>query len=130
MEMKECWVSIKGYKGIYEVSNFGRVRSLDRYVEGKDGSRRKIKGRMINPTLDRAGYPKVHLSVDNKKTMYRVHKLVAEHFIEKPLEGKWFVNRKDGDRTNNKVDNLYWEKDSVSNSNAGKIGGKVSKREQ
>lgn len=121
-------MAVRGYEGLYEISNLGRVRSLDRYVTGKDDTQRKIKGIMIKPTLDRAGYTKVHLSVDNKKTMFRVHKLVAEHFIEKPLEGEWWVNRKDGDRTNNRVDNLYWEKESVSLSNAGKIGGKVSKR--
>jgi hypothetical protein len=68
------------------------------------------------------------LSKDNKKAMFRIHALVAEHFLNKPIEGEWFVNRYDKDLKNNRVDNLYWESKTVSLSNAGKIGGKISKR--
>ena len=128
--MNEQWKAIKGYEGIYEVSNLGRVRSLDRVTEMKNGKSRPTKGQIITITKDNYGYCKVHLSKDDRKTMIRVHRLVAEAFIEKPLDidGEWYVNRVDKDLDNNKVDNLYWEKDSVSLSNAGKIGGKKSKR--
>lgn len=128
--MEEIWVTVKGYEGLYEVSNLGRVRSLTRMVTGKNGGFRQIKGIILKNTYDNWGYPKVHLSIYGKKTMYRIHKLVAEHFIEKPYEykdGIWFVNRKDGDPNNNRVDNLYWVKDIESLGKAGrkpKVRGK------
>lgn len=131
IKMKEIWVDIKGYEGRYQVSNLGRVRSLDRIILMRNGAKRLQKGQLIKPTKDQYGYLKVHLSKNDKKKMFRVHKLVAEHFIEKPEgyeDGIWFVNRKDKDLNNNRVDNLYWEKDTVSLSNAGKIGGKATKR--
>lgn len=126
-EMQEQWKDIKDYEGMYQVSNMGRVRSLDRVVEMSNGSEKLIRGQMLTVTTDQYGYCKVHLSKDNKKKMHRVHRLVAEHFIENPNEYA-FVNRHNKDLKNNRADNLYWEDKGISLGNAGKIGGKVSKK--
>ncbi|MDO7487016.1 NUMOD4 domain-containing protein [Peribacillus frigoritolerans] len=125
--MKEQWKAIKCYEGLYEISNHGRVRSLDRVIEMKNGVQRPTKGQMLKPTKDQHGYLKVHLSMEDTKKMFRVHQLVALHFIDNP-NGYTFVNRLNKDLTNNRADNLYWETPFVSLGNAGKIGGKISKR--
>jgi hypothetical protein len=100
--INEVWVSVDGHVG-YMVSNMGRVRSLDRYVDGKLGSKRFHKGRIIKPFKSSDGY----YQVDLNEVTHRVHRLVAKHFISNEL-GKKEVNHKDRCRTNNCVDNLEW----------------------
>lgn len=101
------WAPISGYEGIYEVSDDGEVRSLDRSYTGKDGRSVPYKGRLINPGIGANGYKVVSLWKNGKgKTTY-VHRLVAETFIPNP-ERKKTVNHKDGNRTNNNVSNLEW----------------------
>lgn len=100
--MKEFWKDIKGYEGLYQVSNLGRVKSLDRVVNGK-----KLKGRFISLNVDTKKYLFVWLNNGNKKKMFRVHRLVANMFI--PLiEGKEYVDHINGKRDDNRVENLRW----------------------
>ena len=104
----EEWRDIKGYEGIYQVSNLGRVRSLDRYVNTheKFGGRRLIKGKIKSlPLL--VGYPTVNLDKNYEHKVAYVHRLVAEAFIPNP-ENKPEVNHKDANRINNNVENLEW----------------------
>lgn len=105
--MKEIWKPIKGYEGLYEVSNFGNVRSLDRYVycSNQFGSKgtRKNKGVIIKSFVQNNGYVFVHLKNKN----FKIHRLVAQTFIPNN-DNKPQVNHKDGNKTNNKVDNLEW----------------------
>lgn len=98
----EVWEEIDEHPD-YLVSNYGRVRSLDRYTIGKLGSKRLHKGGILKHWLTKDGYPQVEL---NRKT-YRVHRLVAMAFIPNP-DGKKEVNHKDRVRNNNHVDNLEW----------------------
>ena len=106
--MKEEWKQIKDYEGVYEVSNCGRVRSVDR-VCGKmpRGFDRNIKGKMMNPTDNGHGYMVVHLKKNGTRKIAYVHRLVAEAFIEKP-DGCNVVDHIDYNRANNNVSNLQW----------------------
>lgn len=99
--MKEVWKSIKGYEGAYMISNTGKVMSLPR--QGVKGNAPKI--RMLSLTID--GYVKVRLIYNGKDETHRVHRLVAEAFIDNP-EGKETVNHIDGNKQNNNVLNLEW----------------------
>jgi len=102
--MKEVWKDIINFEGIYKVSNLGRVKSLRRIRTCAHGGFSKtiiLKGR-VNPD----GY--IHVSLHNKKIKdISIHRLVALMFISNP-ENKPQVNHRDGNRQNNKVDNLEW----------------------
>jgi hypothetical protein len=99
----EIWKDVVGYEGLYEVSNFGRVRSLD-HIDNLD---RLIKGKLLSLTLNQKGYVQVSLSKRGKVKKYEVHRLVALTFLDNP-EKLSDVNHKDGSRTNNYVENLEW----------------------
>ena len=105
--MIEIWKSIPGYEGLYEVSNTGRVRSLDRYVKVGFGAYRLHKGKIINLTLSNSGYYFVDLTYKYKRKHFYVHRLVAEAFIPNP-DNLPQVNHKDEDKTNNIAENLEW----------------------
>lgn len=104
---EEEWRPIKGYEGLYEVSSFGRVRSLDRYVKTGYGSYRLHKGKVLSPGKDKDGYLSVHLFCNGKVHKRLVHRLVAQAFIPNP-DNLPMINHKDEDKTNNSVDNLEW----------------------
>lgn len=99
----EIWKDIPEYEGMYQVSNFGRIRSVDRI----DNIGRKQKGQIIKSLSHDLGYQRVKLSKDGKLKNYLVHRLVAQAFLM--LKGKaGEVNHKDGNKQNNHVDNLEW----------------------
>lgn len=107
--MEELWKDIPGYEGIYQVSNMGRVRSLDRrrLVNNCYGrqSYRSDKGREIAQTDNGHGYLIVSLRKDHRKNHY-VHRLVAEAFCKRPGDSVKVVNHKDYNTKNNRADNL------------------------
>lgn len=105
--MIETWRSINDYEGKYQVSNFGNVRSLDRYIEGKDGKTKKFPGKILSLVKQNAGYVTVGLSKDSVVTSFLVHRLVAAAFIDNP-ENLPEVNHKDGVKHNNNLSNLEW----------------------
>lgn len=96
--MKELWKPIEGTNGKYEVSNTGKVRSLN---YGRLGITKELK------SWDNGGYERVNLTIAKKQSKKLVHRLVAEAFIPNP-ENKSEVNHIDGDKHNNHVDNLEW----------------------
>jgi len=102
----EIWKDINGYEGLYQVSNLGRVKSLERYRQNHSKLQlipEKIKSKRIDPQ----GYELVDLYNKNKQKTIRVHRLVAETFISN-YGNEDTVNHKDGNKTNNKVVNLEW----------------------
>jgi DNA-binding transcriptional regulator YiaG len=109
MVVIEVWKDVKGYEGAYQVSNHGNVRSLDRYVNShKDGiGKRLTKGKNIKQQKDRKGYIYVHLSLQGKGKNKKMHRLVAEAFCRKNKDAN-MVNHKDGNKENNRADNLEW----------------------
>lgn len=104
----EIWKPIKDYEGYYEVSSFGRVRSVDRYVEYNNREIHLHKGRILKQFADKGKeYLNVNLNKNGKNKRKRVNRLVAETFISNP-ENKTEVNHIDENKTNNHVDNLEW----------------------
>ena len=101
----EEWKSISNYENLYEISNFGNVRSLDKNRAYKNTTR-NIKGKILK-SCNCLGYKILTLSKDNIKTNYRVHRIVAEHFINNP-DNKPYVNHIDGNKSNNQYSNLEW----------------------
>ena len=102
----EVWRDIVGYEGIYQVSNLGRVRSLDRLVRGARGMRR-ILGKVLSNRILPNGYNYVGLSKEHHSVHHYVHRLVAQAFIPNP-DNISDVDHIDGDKTNNCVENLRW----------------------
>ena len=111
--MPEVWKDIKDYEGLYQISNHGRIKSLN-----------KTKGRIRKQSIQR-GYHYIWLSKNSKGKMYIVHRLVAQHFIPNPLHLPE-VNHKDENKLNNRVDNLEWC-DAKYNSNYGTRNKRKSK---
>lgn len=104
--MEEIWRPIDGYK-YYEVSSYGRIRSVDRVVYGINGHRYRYIGRIRKTTTHPLGYKYVTLKNDGVAKRLPVHRLVAKAFIPNPLN-KPCVNHIDNDPSNNKADNLEW----------------------
>jgi hypothetical protein len=107
--MREIWKDIEGYEGYYQVSNLGRVKSLDRVVSYKNGVQRLYRGHIIPQRKRRKGdnYLSVSLYKNGTYKTCVVHRLVATAFIPNPKE-KPQVNHKDENPENNCVDNLEW----------------------
>ena len=99
----EIWKSTVGFEGIYEDSNYGRVRSIDRVIH--DG--RNLKGRVLKQGGGTNGYLGVTLSKLGKIYAKSVHRLVATNHVNGYFEGA-VVNHIDGDKTNNHYTNLEW----------------------
>ncbi|MBM6630318.1 HNH endonuclease [Mammaliicoccus vitulinus] len=105
---KEIWKAIPGFEGLYEVSDLGRVRSLDREVIYKDGRVRIYKGEILKQYINTHERLKVNLSKDNKAYTKHPHSLVALAFIGERPEN-YHVCHIDGDLTNNKLTNIRFD---------------------
>ena len=104
------WRTVKGFEGVYEVSNLGVVKSLGRYENGHTGKKYSTTYYRKEKTLKqclRKGYPFVCLRKDGKTYNKSVHRLVAEAFIPNPSNLSE-VNHKDENPLNNNVENLEW----------------------
>lgn len=102
----EVWKDIKGYKGYYQVSNLGVIKSLSRNVKTKNGVR-KTREKILKQSIRGEGYYYITLSKKHITTNKIIHRLVAQHFITNP-EKKRTVNHKDGNKLNNNYKNLEW----------------------
>ena len=99
--------SINRYEGIYEINELGKIRSVDRIVECKDGSIRKYKGKELKLLMDQGGYVMVGLHKNGIIKMMRVHRLVAETFLQNP-DNLPEVHHKNHDKKDNRARNLAW----------------------
>lgn len=108
---EEIWKPVVGFEGLYEVSDLGRVRSLDRYVtfQNRWGSltTRRFAGQLVQPGPHQGGYLQAHFAIAGKDVSRTLHSVVAEAFIG-PRPPGYEVLHKDGDQTNNCSDNLRY----------------------
>ena len=109
---EEIWKDVKGFEGLYQVSSFGRVKSLSKrfFVSNQFGKTNKIritKERILRPQLNKYGYLCVTLCKNGIHTLSVVHRLVAKTFIENK-NNHVCINHKDENKMNNCVDNLEW----------------------
>lgn len=106
--MNEVWKDVNGFKGFYQISNLGNVKSLERKVpQGKYGNYRVLKEMQLHPTDNGNGYLIISLRRGNKRKNYYIHRLVAEHFVDNPRALN-YVNHKDYNKRNNNAENLEW----------------------
>jgi hypothetical protein len=103
----EKWKPVVGYKGYYEVSSLGRVRSLSCIKKGCWGSSYKKKGRILKPAPIK-GYRTVTLSVNSKHKTIKVSRLVAFAFHGKPPKGKPYALHNDNNSLNDCAKNIRW----------------------
>ena len=106
MEEKEIWKDIEGFEGLYQVSNYGRVRSLERTAWNGKGYY-KAPERILRVRKTHTGYLRVNLYKNNKAKDYYIHRLVAEAFIPN-IDNLPCINHKDENPKNNHVTNLEW----------------------
>lgn len=103
-EVIEIWKDIKGFEGVYQVSNLGRVKSLERFRKGANGSLETVKEKILKPLIDK-GYYQVVLCKQSVQKHYLVHRLVWETFNGQILEGLQ-VNHINEIKTDNRLSNL------------------------
>ena len=131
MEEEELWKPIKDYEGLYEISNLGRIRSLDRYIKSRSsrGEMQFKKGTVLKQKFNRVtGYYVVTLWKNGEQKGYTVHRLIASHFLPKD-DKREVVNHKDGNKLNNCVSNLEWVSYSENLSHSySQLNRKVNKR--
>lgn len=114
------WKDIKGFEEFYQVSDKGEIRSKDRYIHFKYKDK-FYKGKLKSQQIGTNGYKIVKLyKNDKKKYTYSVHRLVAEAFLEKPSYAEC-VNHKNGNKLDNRVENLEWCTYSYNNKEAFKL---------
>lgn len=106
--MEEIWKDIKGFEGLYQVSNFGRVKRNKRIVNLSNGRYRTLNEAVLKGTIDSGGYITQNLVDDNgKHYKIRVHRLVACSFISNP-ENKKTVDHINRNKLGNNINNLRW----------------------
>lgn len=113
--MNEIWKDIAGFEGLYQVSNKGNVRSLDRYINSPNG-RRLTKGKLLSHNKTNGnGYKICRLCKDGKQYCKYFHRLVAECFLD---ENGDVINHKNGNKGDNRASNLEWvsQKDNCQHS--------------
>ena len=116
----EEWRPVNNFAGLYEVSNLGRVRSLDRHVRSKNNSTMIKHGHILVPEIaggtytrngrqyHRSAYARVLFTVGKKQTHHSVHHLVLEAFVGPRPSPRHQANHKSGDKIDNRVENLEW----------------------
>jgi hypothetical protein len=122
----EIWKDVKGFEGIYQVSNYGDIKSLDRTINTSNGKSFLVYGKILLKKHCKNGYVRYTLCKDGKQKIFLAHRLVAIAFIPN-INNQLYVNHKDEVKTNNSSLNLEWC-DSKYNNNYGSRGLRISNK--
>ena len=128
--MSEIWKPIKGYEGLYEVSNKGRIKSLKRYTNSKNefgNIKQNHNEKILKNNTMKTGYVMTTLYKEGKPKSFFIHRLVAEAFLENPYLLPQ-VNHIDGNKSNNYVSNLEYVTNSENQKHAYDTGLKNAQR--
>lgn len=106
-EIEERWLPIKEYSGVYEVSDMGRVRSIDRSITTSNSETKFVHGKIIRVSKNPHGYSVVKLSRNGTVKHYQVHRLVLLSFLGRE-NSKTVANHKNSNRNDNRLTNLEW----------------------
>jgi len=117
---KEVWKDISGFEGYYQISDSGRVKSLDRTVRQRNGIN-LIKGRFLKPSINKGGYEYLSLCKEGSQKTYVIHRLVGVEFVSNP-QNKPQINHINGIKTDNRAENLEWVTNQENQQHASKIG--------
>jgi len=121
---KEMWEDVENYEGFYQVSNLGRIRSLDRTITRNDGMAKKVKGKILKTRVSK-GYVLINLNKDGVCKTFSLARLIATTFIPNKKR-KPEVNHIDENKLNNAVTNLEWCT-SLENANHGTRNKRIGK---
>lgn len=102
----EIWKDLKDYEGLYQVSNFGRIRNISRLVND-NGGLNIIKQKILKPSKDSSGYLQIVLTKNKIRKSYKVHRLIALTFIPNP-KNFLQINHKNENKLDNRAENLEW----------------------
>jgi hypothetical protein len=121
---EEIWKDIEGFEGLYQISSFGRVKSLPKkwVMTNNFGTFWVMKDeRILSPVISNKGYYVLSLVKNKRKKQFRVHQLVATHFLEN--NGNYnCINHIDGDKLNNNIENLEYCTHSHNQKEAFRLG--------
>lgn len=117
----EIWKDIPEWKGVYQASSFGRIKSLQRVVVCRNGINMSVSEKIMQPCLNTHGYYIVLFKNKGRKKTSTVHRLIAETFIQN-TENKRTVNHKNGIKIDNRLENLEWATMKENNIHAYEIG--------
>ena len=116
------WKDVKGFEGLYEVSNTGEVRTVERTILRKSKlgklSEYLIKSSIKKPYKNKSGYVTIAIVKDNKTITTYLHRIIAEAFVERILETDIVVNHINGIKNDNRIENLEWVTSSTNNVHA------------
>jgi hypothetical protein len=122
----EIWKDIEGFEGCYQISNFGRVKSLERQIKHPSGGLRTIKERILKGAVGENGYWFVCLYRGKKIKKHSIHRLVALYFIENTNNYK-DVDHINRVKTDNRIENLRWVNRSTNLRNSNRSDNSKSK---
>lgn len=114
---REIWKEVIGYEGLYQISNRGNVKSLERI----NNYGRPVKEKILKPNLSKVGYFTIRLSKNGRSRARYIHRLIAIYFIANPSNKK-YINHKNGVKTDNRIKNLEWCTNQENSIHAAKLG--------